>query len=638
MTLNSDSPRGFSVSPRVALLSILCFWLVYFTVATVRSFMIDWGHQTEMLAARSFVTIGSMMATYIVYLAMRPLSGKSLAVNVTAVALLAAPAAIAYSSMNWMAFRQVDKQIAIEKARAEAQRSLPTDQNVAAAREQARLAIAAARDAIREATAQAKAAADAKAEAQRVADVARRELGHRNAEIERRRKAAEPTPSRPSAPRDADQARREALGEADQARREALREAEATRRDALRDAAEAQKEAYLAQREAYREAYSSYRDNIREAREAAEEARRQGVDIDIDSILSSIPAPPKPPVPPSFPNFGPGAGTGRGSSSGTVAPPPLPAPPAAAPTKPAARPAPAASTAPAAAPSVRMTIDPAKIVIPNPVLTDPTPGTVMIQVGQAPDPHREKDLSVVSQIADQALNGYFFFAAWGALFLALTYAAAVRAAEREAAGYRAAARDAELRALRYQVNPHFLFNTLNSLSTLILKDHRDEAEKMILNLSTFFRTSLTADPTEDVMLSEEIRLQRLYLDIEAIRFPERLIVEISVPQALTTACVPCLILQPLVENAIKYGVSRAKRPVKVRIAAREDSHGLMLTVEDDGDPLGDDTTHRGTGVGLKNVADRLKARFGDEAGCRFGPLADGGFGVTIFMPLIRNGS
>jgi LytS/YehU family sensor histidine kinase len=252
--------------------------------------------------------------------------------------------------------------------------------------------------------------------------------------------------------------------------------------------------------------------------------------------------------------------------------------------------------------------------------------------------HREKELSVLGQIGDQALNGYFFFAAWGALFLALSYAAAVRTAEREAAGYRAAARDAELRALRYQVNPHFLFNTLNSLSSLILKDQPDEAEKMILNLSTFFRTSLTADPTEDVPLAEEIRLQRLYLDIEAVRFPERLIVQIDVPGVLDNACVPCLILQPLVENAIKYGVSRAKRPVTLRISAREDSHGLVLSVEDDGEPLGDDAKLHGAGVGLKNVTDRLRARFGEEATCRYGPLPNGGFGVTLFMPLIRNGA
>lgn len=255
MTLNNDRPRGCAVSPRVALLSILCFWLVYFTVATVRSFMIDWGHQTEMLAARSFVTIGSMVATYIVYLAMRPLSGKSLAVNVTAVALLAAPAAVAYSSMNWMAFRQVDKQIAIEKAQAaEARRYSPTDENVAEAREQAQQAIAAARDAIREATAQAKAAAEAKTQAQHEADAARREVEKKNAEIQRTRKATEQA---------LNQTRNSVSREVDAARREALRDAEDARREAIREAYQAQKEAYQTQRDAYRDAYASYRENIR---------------------------------------------------------------------------------------------------------------------------------------------------------------------------------------------------------------------------------------------------------------------------------------------------------------------------------------------------------------------------------------
>ncbi len=612
MTLNNDIRRGASVSPRVALLSILCFWLVYFTVATIRSFMIDFGHQTEMLAARAFVTAGSMVATYIVYLAMRPLSGKSLAVNVTAVALLAAPAAIAYSSMNWMAFRQVDKQIEAEKARAaETRKYVIDDKSVARAREQARVAIAAARDAIRQATEQAKAAADAKAEAQRQTADAQREIEKKKVEVQREKDAIQQEISRNKAT---------GLRDADEGRREALREAEFARREALREAYQAQKEAYDAQRDAYRDAYSTYRENLQEARQAVVEAKRHGVDIDIDSMLKSMPAPPAPPRPPMPMSM---TAATKAEAAGKSAPPPMPV---LAPPPLPARPVPAAVTTPG------------PIDFPAPEISELSPGTVLIQVGQPASGHyKEKDLSVMSQIADQALNGYFFFAAWGALFLALGYAAAVRNAEREAAGYRAAARESELRALRYQVNPHFLFNTLNSLSTLILKDSRDEAEKMILNLSTFFRTSLTADPTEDVVLAEEIRLQRLYLDIETIRFPERLNIEIVVPQALENACVPCLILQPLVENAIKYGVSRAKRPVTVKITAREDSQGLVLSVEDDGEPLGEDARLKGTGVGLKNVSDRLKARFGDEAACRYGPLVNGGFGVTLFMPLIRNG-
>ena len=596
--MNHDGPRGSTVSPRVALLSILCFWAVYFAVATIRSWMIDFGHQTEMLAARGFVTAGSMVATYIVYLAMRPLAGKSLAANVTAVALLAAPAAVAYSSMNWMAFQQVDRQVALEKERAaESTKVIINERAVAEAREQALSAISAAHDAIREAAKQARAAAELKAKAQRDEEAARRDIAKRNAEIQHQKAQA--------------QARRDT----DPDKAAAVREAEEAKRQAARDAWQAQKDAYQEQRDAYREAYDSYKESIEEARQAVEEAKRHGVKIDIDSILASIPAPPAPPAPPAAPYYAKQAIPASPTPSTATRPPTNPTPP----------PAPVVKEPPV--PSVP------DIVVPP----MPSPSTVMIQVGQPVDPHHERNLSVVAQIADQALNGYFFFAAWGALFLALSYAAAVRAAEREAAGYRAAARDAELRALRYQVNPHFLFNTLNSLSTLILTDRRDDAEAMILNLSTFFRTSLTADPTEDVVLSEEIRLQRLYLDIEAVRFPERLIVEITVPSTLGNACVPCLILQPLVENAIKYGVSRAKRPVTIRICAREDSHGLVLSVEDDGEPLGDDAKLHGAGVGLKNVTDRLKARFGDDAACRYGPLANGGFGVTLFMPLIRNG-
>ena len=247
----------------------------------------------------------------------------------------------------------------------------------------------------------------------------------------------------------------------------------------------------------------------------------------------------------------------------------------------------------------------------------------------------DDDGSPLSDIVDQAGNGYFFFLAWAAIYLALCYAARMGALERRTAELRAAAQSAELRALRYQVNPHFLFNTLNSLSSLVMTGKKGEAERMILNLSTFFRTSLTGDPTEDVPLSEEITLQRLYLDIEAVRFPERLIARIDVPEILRSACVPGLILQPLVENAVKYGVSRARRPVTIRIHASSEAEVLRLSVEDDGDPVAE--TGGGTGVGLRNVRDRLAARFGDAAHCHWGPRAGGGFAVRIAMPLVRHG-
>jgi len=240
------------------------------------------------------------------------------------------------------------------------------------------------------------------------------------------------------------------------------------------------------------------------------------------------------------------------------------------------------------------------------------------------------------QIVDSALNWYFFIVAWAIMYIALAYAQKVRVAERFAAQYRAEAQTAQLRALRYQINPHFLFNTLNSLSSLVLRQRGDEAERMIMNLSNFFRTSLTTDPTEDVPLVDEIRMQRLYLDIERIRFPDRLLVVIDVPPELEHATVPGMLLQPLVENAIKYGVARSTRPVTVTIRARAGENSLNLTVEDDGQAPADAPllpSEKGHGVGLRNVCDRLAARFGEAATCHYGARAEGGFRVALAMPL-----
>lgn len=240
----------------------------------------------------------------------------------------------------------------------------------------------------------------------------------------------------------------------------------------------------------------------------------------------------------------------------------------------------------------------------------------------------------VEIISSTALEWYFFIASWAVMWVALSYSAKVRAFEREAAELRQAAQAAELRALRYQVNPHFLFNTLNSLSTLVMRRRTEEAEQMILNLSTFFRASLTRDSVEDVPLSEELRLQLLYLDIEKVRFPDRLVVKVAVPAALGDALVPALILQPLVENAIKYGVSRSQRPVTVTIAADEVGDRLELWVRDDGDVSAPEA-EAGCGVGIANVEARLRAGYGDAADCVAGRPLAGGWLVRLTMPLVR---
>jgi two-component sensor histidine kinase len=237
---------------------------------------------------------------------------------------------------------------------------------------------------------------------------------------------------------------------------------------------------------------------------------------------------------------------------------------------------------------------------------------------------------------DLILGRYFLLLAWAAIYLALANAEQARAAERREGDYRRAAQASELRSLRYQINPHFLFNTLNSLSALVLTGKQEAAEKMIQTLSTFYRRSLTSDPTGDVSLEEEIGLQRLYLEIEAVRFPERLRTAMNVPLALARAQVPGMILQPLVENSIKYGVAASRSPVTVTIAAHSDRGMLILTVSDDGPgaPSGQD----GCGIGLTNVRDRLHARFDGQASLEAGPRIEGGYATVIRLPLLHGPS
>src|SRR5690606_38520525 len=166
------------------------------------------------------------------------------------------------------------------------------------------------------------------------------------------------------------------------------------------------------------------------------------------------------------------------------------------------------------------------------------------------------------------------------------------AAERREGEYRRAAKAAELRSLRYQVNPHFLFNTLNSLSALVLTGRTQAAERMIQTISTFYRRSLAGDPTADVPLREEFALQKLYLDIESVRFPQRLRVVAELPPALEDAEIPGMILQPLVENSVKHAVALSPGQVTITIAAREEGGRLVVTVGGDG-RIGDARAGRG---------------------------------------------
>ncbi len=244
--------------------------------------------------------------------------------------------------------------------------------------------------------------------------------------------------------------------------------------------------------------------------------------------------------------------------------------------------------------------------------------------------------SVWQDILDSAITLYYFLIAWASMFLALGYAREVAEAERVTARFARAAHDAELRSLRYQVNPHFLFNTLNSLSSLVIKGQPERAEEMIQNLSTFYRTSLASDPLADVSLAQEVELQKQYLAIEAVRFPERLKVIYNIDPVLEDVPVPALILQPLVENAIKHGVAQSTKKVVLAITAERMGDRMLISVSDDAvdsAPIFPSVSEgSGGGIGLTNVRDRLSARYGDDASFDSHPRPGGGFTATINLP------
>ncbi|WP_108811251.1 histidine kinase [Sphingorhabdus sp. Alg231-15] len=251
--------------------------------------------------------------------------------------------------------------------------------------------------------------------------------------------------------------------------------------------------------------------------------------------------------------------------------------------------------------------------------------------------YMEQENFALKVIVEDSISRFFFMISWASLYLTLSYASEVRTVERKAARFAQAAQDAELRSLRYQVNPHFLFNTLNSLSTLVMRSQPEEAEEMILNLSKFYRTSLSGDPLEDVALSEEVHLQNLYLDIEAVRFPKRLKTETHIPAELDDVLVPGLILQPLVENAIKHGVAHSKRPVTIAISASAEGDFLKLTVADDGETKSQNkASDQNNGIGLANVRDRLETRFGTQAKLQTHRPETGGFVAELTMPLLAD--
>jgi LytS/YehU family sensor histidine kinase len=191
---------------------------------------------------------------------------------------------------------------------------------------------------------------------------------------------------------------------------------------------------------------------------------------------------------------------------------------------------------------------------------------------------------------------------------------------------------AQLEALELQLHPHFLFNTLNAITALITQEPRS-AERIVSGLSELLRFSLSRAGEQEVTLERELDLLGRYIDIQVVRFPDRLRVDLDVDPDVMTAMVPSMVLQPLVENAIRHGIAPRAAGGRVEVRAQREGDTLRLTVRDDG--LGAAAKGSGDGrggVGLANTRARLQHLYGDQQELRAGPLESGGYLVTIDIP------
>ena len=238
--------------------------------------------------------------------------------------------------------------------------------------------------------------------------------------------------------------------------------------------------------------------------------------------------------------------------------------------------------------------------------------------------------------------------AWSALYYAINFYVQIEEQSDQLIRLENQATQAQLAMLRYQLNPHFLFNTLNSISTLVLLKQTEAANAMLTRLSSFLRYTLTTEPEGQVTVAQEVETLKLYLDIERMRFEERLRTKFNIEEAVKPGLLPSLLLQPLVENAIKYAVSPQESGAEITISAQLVGSTLRITVSDTGPGLQSAMTDNrlsgvtfdggeqvSTGVGLANTRDRLAQAYGEFHRFEIVDAPEGGFTVTIEIPFER---
>ena len=226
---------------------------------------------------------------------------------------------------------------------------------------------------------------------------------------------------------------------------------------------------------------------------------------------------------------------------------------------------------------------------------------------------------------------------WSGLYFIFKYYQLFQAEKEKSLRSESLAHEAQLLMLRYQLNPHFLFNTLNAISTLVLSSANDRANEMLTKLSKFLRYSLDHSPLDKVSLAHELETSKLYLDIEKVRFAERLRINIDIEAGVQLAMVPTMLLQPLIENSIKYAVSQSEEGGTIRISARLKEGTLVLQVADDGPGVpgldGEvDSAVFYQGVGISNIRNRLQGIYSLNHKLIFSNADSGGLIVTVEIP------
>ena len=240
----------------------------------------------------------------------------------------------------------------------------------------------------------------------------------------------------------------------------------------------------------------------------------------------------------------------------------------------------------------------------------------------------------------QGSSGLYVVLSWVASYIGIKYWRQLQQQTRHALAANAMAHQAQLKMLRYQLNPHFLFNTLNAISTLVLDRQNDVANRMVQGLSGFLRHSLDSDPMQRVTLKQELDALNLYLGIERIRFAERLTVETRIAPECWSALLPSLLLQPLVENAIKHAIARMVEGGKLTISAARQGDRLVLQVADNGPGRPDlqQANGEGCGVGLKNTRERLRVLYGEAQSVEVRQGTPSGVQVTLSIPFEAGGA